>query len=131
MLAVSLLCQYLCSGVPVRSHTTFKFCLTIIVVFLQGNGRGVYGGDDRIIYWRCDSNSVLHEELVIPITNAAREKALVIAAQQRMSQTEIRRRHVTGTLASGSVTAAIAALGLTDESVLSGMVISLSTLMFC
>ncbi|XP_033635373.1 cilia- and flagella-associated protein 47-like isoform X1 [Asterias rubens] len=111
------------AGLPMPSPLPYmpsKHSVRISSAAAAGNGRGVYGGDDRIIYWRCDSNSVLHEELVIPITNAAREKALVIAAQQRMSQTEIRRRHVTGTLASGSVTAAIAALGLTDESVLSG-----------
>ena len=57
---------------------------------------------------------------MIPITNAAREKALVVAAQQRMTETEVKRRQVTGTLASGSVTAAIAALGLSDENLIAG-----------
>ncbi|XP_077977423.1 cilia- and flagella-associated protein 47-like [Glandiceps talaboti] len=75
-----------------------------------GSGRGVYGGDDRVIYWRCDTNNTLQEELYIPIANKARENALVIAAQQRMSNKEIERRKITGTLSSSSVTAAIAKL---------------------
>ncbi|XP_078698604.1 cilia- and flagella-associated protein 47-like isoform X8 [Branchiostoma floridae x Branchiostoma belcheri] len=80
-----------------------------------GKGRGLFGGDDRVIYWKCENNSVLKENLVIPITNAARERSLVIAAQQRMSEYERERRKVAGTLASGTVTAAIAAMGLHDR----------------
>ncbi|XP_072178621.1 cilia- and flagella-associated protein 47-like [Diadema setosum] len=95
-----------------------KHSIRISSAAAAGSGRGLYGGDDRIIYWRCDSNTVLNEELMIPTTNAARERALVIAAQQRMSDAEIRRRQLTGTLASGSVTAAIAALGLTDDHII-------------
>ncbi|XP_022089961.1 cilia- and flagella-associated protein 47-like isoform X2 [Acanthaster planci] len=111
------------AGLPMPSTLPYvptKHSVRISSAAAAGNGRGVYGGDDRVIYWRCDSNTVLREELIIPTTNAAREKALVVAAQQRMTETEIRRRQTTGTLASGSVTAAIAALGLTDETVLTG-----------
>ena len=43
-----------------------------------------------------------------------------MAAQQRMTEAEVKRRQVTGTLASGSVTAAIAALGLSDENLIGG-----------
>ncbi|XP_070567350.1 cilia- and flagella-associated protein 47-like [Ptychodera flava] len=81
-----------------------------------GSGRGIYGGDERIIYWRCETNNTLQEEIHIPIANKARENALVIAAQQRMSSKEIERRKITGTLSSSSVTAAIAKLELASSS---------------
>ncbi|XP_041462969.1 cilia- and flagella-associated protein 47-like isoform X1 [Lytechinus variegatus] len=106
---------------PLPSHLPFvptKHSVRISSAAAAGSGRGLYGGDDRIIYWRCDSNSILNEELMVPITNSARERALVIAAQQRMTDTEIRRRQMTHTLACGSVTAAIAALGLSDDHVI-------------
>nr|XP_033803452.1 cilia- and flagella-associated protein 47 isoform X2 [Geotrypetes seraphini] len=66
-----------------------------------------------IQYFKCSQNSILQERLKIPFINEAREKALAIAAQKQMSEVEFERRKVTGTLASSSVRAAVAALGLT------------------
>uniref|UniRef100_H2XR20 Uncharacterized protein n=2 Tax=Ciona intestinalis TaxID=7719 RepID=H2XR20_CIOIN len=77
-------------------------------------GKGLFGGDERIIYWKCENNSTLQEKLLVPVTNEAKEKALRLAARQRMSKKEQERRILTGTLDSGSVTAAIAAMGLVD-----------------
>ncbi|XP_075257847.1 cilia- and flagella-associated protein 47-like isoform X3 [Convolutriloba macropyga] len=76
--------------------------------------QGLYGGDDRIVYLRCEAKKEISETLHIPITNVARENALVIAAQQLMSVKEFTRRKLTGTLASGSVTAAVASLAEPD-----------------
>ncbi|XP_033113331.1 cilia- and flagella-associated protein 47-like isoform X2 [Anneissia japonica] len=105
--------------------TPTKHSVRISSAAAAGSGRGLYGGDDRVIYWRCDSNQTLNEELTIPLTNTAYEQALVIAAQQRMNSTEIKRRQKTGTLAAGTVTAAIAALGLSDRGVISDQSLTL------
>ncbi|KAK3775916.1 hypothetical protein RRG08_017206 [Elysia crispata] len=69
-----------------------------------GSGRGHYGGDDSIIYWKCESGVTLKESLLIPVTNMVKERALIIAAQQQMSDVEMQRRQVTGTIMSCSVT---------------------------
>ena len=79
-----------------------------------GGSQGLYGGDDRIVYLRCEAKKEITETLHIPITNVAREHALVVAAQQLMSEKEFTRRKLTGTLASGSVTAAVASLAEPD-----------------
>lgn len=76
------------------------------------SGRGAYGGDERVVYWKCEHDESFTEDLCIPIVNEARENALAIAAQQRMSERELQRRKLTGTLTSCSVTASVAALGL-------------------
>ena len=39
-------------------------------------GQGVFGGDDRVVYWKCESKENFTEELVLPLENAAKEKAL-------------------------------------------------------
>ncbi|XP_055888207.1 cilia and flagella-associated protein 47-like isoform X1 [Biomphalaria glabrata] len=70
-----------------------------------GTGRGMFGGDDAIIYWKCEAGITLKEVLKIPITNAARERALMLASQQHMSDLEIQRRAVAGTLSTCSVKA--------------------------
>ncbi|XP_071954714.1 cilia- and flagella-associated protein 47-like isoform X2 [Antedon mediterranea] len=98
--------------------TPSKHSVRVSSAAAAGTGRGLYGGDDRVIYWRCDCNQVLKEDLAIPLTNSAYEQALVIAAQQRMNTTEIKRRQKTGTLAAATVTAAIAALGLSDSKII-------------
>lgn len=74
----------------------------------------MFGGDEQIIYWTCESNTVLKEELIVPATNIAKERALVIAAQKGMSTVELLRRHVTDTLTSSTVTAAVAELKLSE-----------------
>lgn len=76
------------------------------------SGRGAFGGDERVVYWKCEHNESFTEDLYIPLVNEARENALAIAAQQRMSERELQRRELTGTLASCTVTASVAALGL-------------------
>lgn len=59
-------------------------CKIIIKIFspYAGTGRGMFGGDDAIIYWKCEAGITLKEVLKIPITNAARERALMLASQQ-------------------------------------------------
>ncbi len=42
----------------------------------------MFGGDDSIVYWRCECGQTLQEKLQIPVINRAREQALVIAAKQ-------------------------------------------------
>ncbi|XP_062983760.1 cilia- and flagella-associated protein 47 [Elgaria multicarinata webbii] len=65
-----------------------------------------------VLCLKCCLSDKLKEKLKIPLINAAREKALAIAAQQQMSALEYERRKVTGTLESSSVRVAVAALGL-------------------
>lgn len=67
---------------------------------------------EPVLCLKCCLTSRLEENLKIPLINKAREKALALAAQQRMSAVEYERRLVTGTLESSSVRVAVAALGL-------------------
>ncbi|XP_064627283.1 cilia- and flagella-associated protein 47-like isoform X2 [Lineus longissimus] len=69
-----------------------------------GSGRGQYGGDDSIVYWKCEVNQTLDETINVPISNAVREKALLLASQQFMTESELHRRLVTGTLSSTTLT---------------------------
>lgn len=39
-------------------------------------GRGRFGGDDRVVYWKCESGEAFTAELAVPLENAARESAL-------------------------------------------------------
>ncbi|XP_032955842.1 cilia- and flagella-associated protein 47 [Rhinolophus ferrumequinum] len=55
----------------------------------------------------------LNVDLILPLINEAKEKALAFAAQHQMSEIEYRRRFITGTLESSSIRVAIAILGLT------------------
>ena len=50
--------------------------------YVSGAGGGLYGGDDSVIYWKCEANQTLKEKLLIPVTNMAKERALILAAQQ-------------------------------------------------
>jgi hypothetical protein len=38
--------------------------------------------DENAVYWKCEANQLLQEKLLIPVTNNARERALILAAQQ-------------------------------------------------
>lgn len=40
------------------------------------HGRGIYGGDDRVLYWKCDCSETFTENIVITRTNLAKENAL-------------------------------------------------------
>ena len=51
------------------------------IILFKGR-RGADAGPDNVVYWKCEVKQKLEETLAIPITNAAREQALVIAAQQ-------------------------------------------------
>ena len=58
-------------------------CFVVVnAVMFLGGGRGLFGGNDNIVYWKCECSQQLNETLSVPVTNPAREKALVIAAQQ-------------------------------------------------
>ena len=40
------------------------------------HGRGIYGGDDRVLYWKCDSGETFTENILITRTNVTKENAL-------------------------------------------------------
>lgn len=40
------------------------------------SGRGAFGGDERVVYWKCEHNESFTEDLYIPLVNEARENAL-------------------------------------------------------
>ena len=40
------------------------------------HGRGMYGGDDRVLYWKCDNGETFKENILIAKTNLAKENAL-------------------------------------------------------
>lgn len=42
----------------------------------------MFGGDDNIIYWKCECGRELQETIRVPVNNVAKEKALIIAAEQ-------------------------------------------------
>ncbi|XP_056412134.1 cilia- and flagella-associated protein 47 isoform X3 [Hyla sarda] len=69
----------------------------------------------NICYLKCKENSILEEDLKIPLVNERREKALANSAQMQMTLLEYERRKVTGTLESSSVRAAVASLGVNIE----------------
>ena len=39
-------------------------------------GRGLFGGDERVVYWKCEHDESFTEDLYIPVVNEARENAL-------------------------------------------------------
>ena len=39
------------------------------------SGRGAFGGDERVVYWKCEQNESFTEDLYIPLVNEARENA--------------------------------------------------------
>ncbi|XP_052808119.1 cilia- and flagella-associated protein 47-like isoform X2 [Mya arenaria] len=70
-----------------------------------GTGKGLFGGDERVVYWKCEAGQELQENLTVPYNNNPRERALMVASQQRMSNIEFSRRLTTGTLNSSIVAA--------------------------
>ncbi|EPQ15383.1 hypothetical protein D623_10008657 [Myotis brandtii] len=69
--------------------------------------------DNPVLYLKCKPCHTLDTDLILPLTNEVKEKALAFAAQQQMSDVEYQRRLLTGTLESSSIRVAIAILGLT------------------
>ncbi|XP_036923682.1 cilia- and flagella-associated protein 47 [Sturnira hondurensis] len=69
--------------------------------------------EDSVLYLKCKPKDIMDVELILPLTNEAKEKALAYAAQRQMSDVEYQRRLLTGTLESSSIRVAIALLGLT------------------
>lgn len=53
-----------------------------LVLFHTGTGKGLFGGDDRVVYWKCEAGTELQEYLTVPLNNGARERALLLASQQ-------------------------------------------------
>lgn len=94
---------------------------------LNGNFKGIYDHcshecfcftldldeDNPVLYLKCRPCHTLDIDLILPLTNEAKEKALAFAARQQMSDVEYQRRLITGTLESSSIRVAIAILGLT------------------
>lgn len=58
---------------------------TPCVFLCVGTGKGLFGGDDRVVYWKCEAGQTLQENLCIPHSNTARDRALMLASQQVMS----------------------------------------------
>ncbi|XP_006870220.1 PREDICTED: putative uncharacterized protein CXorf30 homolog [Chrysochloris asiatica] len=79
----------------------------------NGSPHEVPSTDDSVVYLNCKAHQVVDVELKLPLVNEAKEKALAFAAQQQMSDLELMRRLITGTLESSSVRVAVAILGLT------------------
>ncbi|XP_036083014.1 cilia- and flagella-associated protein 47 isoform X3 [Rousettus aegyptiacus] len=73
----------------------------------------VFNEEEPVLYLKCKPHHILNVDLILPLTNEAKEKALAFAAQQQMSDLEYRRRLITGTMESSSIRVAIALLGLT------------------
>ncbi|XP_066106636.1 cilia- and flagella-associated protein 47 [Saccopteryx bilineata] len=69
--------------------------------------------EEPVLYLKCKPKHMLSVNLMLPLMNEAKEKALAFAAKQQMSDIEYQRRSITGTLESSSVRVAIALLGLT------------------
>lgn len=59
----------------------------LVLFYSPGTGGGLFGGDDRVVYWKCESGQTLKESIHVPITNKAKERALLMAAQQVKSIT--------------------------------------------
>ncbi|XP_072900577.1 cilia- and flagella-associated protein 47-like [Hemitrygon akajei] len=64
------------------------------------------------LYYKCNNACTFDQLLKIPLINEAREKALAIVGQQRMSEIEHKRRKIAGTLESSTVRASVAFAGL-------------------
>jgi len=47
-----------------------------------GTGKGLFGGDERVVYWKCEAGQELQENLTVPYKNEARESALILASRQ-------------------------------------------------
>ena len=45
-------------------------------------GRGYFGGDLSIVYWKANVNHEIHETLYVPLRNDQLERALIEAAQE-------------------------------------------------
>eukprot|EP00116_Pleurobrachia_bachei_P003684 sb/3463946/ len=60
-------------------------------------------GSNHVVRFRCDPSAELTEELVVPGENPQKLQALIETAKHRMSDMEVRRRQLTGTLASASM----------------------------
>ncbi|ESO84826.1 hypothetical protein LOTGIDRAFT_196276 [Lottia gigantea] len=87
----------------IPNQHTVRVSSAVITGHSRGSRRGSIGSEDNVVFWKCDSGQTLKETLLIPVTNMAKERALILAAQQRMSDLEIQRRSATGTLTSSSV----------------------------
>ncbi|XP_060230649.1 cilia- and flagella-associated protein 47 [Meriones unguiculatus] len=72
-----------------------------------------YNKEDPVLYLNCKPHQIVDLDLKVSVTNEAKEKALVFAAQQQMSTLEYERRAITDTLESSTIRVAIALLGLT------------------
>ena len=73
---ISLLCS-------IYNEQQFKMSFSLLIlIHYTGTGHGLFGGDERVVYWKCEAGQVLKENLTIPLNNKAREKALLLASQQ-------------------------------------------------
>ena len=62
-------------------YSTKNILNHIYTSFMISGSGGGYGGDDKVVYWKCEVGQVLQENLAIPMQNQSREKALITAAQ--------------------------------------------------
>lgn len=71
----------------------------------------------QVTYVKCKPFQTTDVDLILPLTNEAKEEAFAFAAQKQISEEEYQRRLLTGTLESSSIRVAIALLGLTRAEV--------------
>ncbi|XP_041438289.1 cilia- and flagella-associated protein 47 isoform X2 [Xenopus laevis] len=66
----------------------------------------------KSMLFKCHPDEILEENLIIPLVNEARERALGLAAQMQMTDLEYKRRKITATLQSSSVRVAVVTQGM-------------------
>lgn len=54
----------------------FLYSVWISSVVVVRVGRGVFGGDERVVYWKCDNDEFFIEDLYILFVNEVRENVL-------------------------------------------------------
>ena len=74
----------------IYNEQQFQMSLPLLIsIHYTGTGHGLFGGDERVVYWKCEAGQVLKENLTIPLNNKAREKALLLASQQVRTSLEL------------------------------------------
>ena len=67
-------------------HIVFLFFFAIVMyiffLFCLDDKTGPFGGQEGVIYWRCEVGQTLNESIAVPMLNDAAEQALLTVAQQ-------------------------------------------------
>jgi hypothetical protein len=73
--------------------------------------------DDTNLTFRCFAGDKIEIKLLLPVVNLQRENAIVMATEQRMSETELKRRRLHGVLSSKSLLESLESLTLNKKSI--------------